>query len=72
MTFAVVGRVASIDGETARVVTIGGPIDASLVLLTAQRQPIEVGDWVIVALGLVLEMISHADATRLVEDQRVA
>ncbi len=70
MCLAEPGRVVSIDGSTARVVTIGGPIDVSLALLGPRLDDVERGDWVVVCAGVVLLVIPDADVSALLDERR--
>ncbi len=55
------GRVLAIDGEIALVDLDGRPRRASLALV----QDVAVGDWVLVATGLVLEILDEAAINEL-------
>lgn len=61
MDFIDPGRVWSIDGSMARITTDQGMTDASLFTMEADRRPVHVGDWVLVVLGLVVDIVDEAD-----------
>lgn len=65
MCFSDPGKVASIADSTARVITRDCVRDASLRLMEAADEPVAVGDWVLVSLGLVVSVIDETDATIL-------
>lgn len=65
MCFSNPAKVCSIDGSTARVITIDGLQDVSMRLMQAADEPVAVGDWVLVSLGLVVSTIAETDATTL-------
>jgi hydrogenase assembly chaperone HypC/HupF len=60
MCFAEPGRVSSIEGSMITVLTSEGPTEASLRLVEAEGQPVVVGDWVLVSLGLVVSVVDEA------------
>jgi hydrogenase assembly chaperone HypC/HupF len=68
MCFTEPGRVGSIDGSTARVTTSEGLRDASLRLIEAEGRSVDVGDWVLVSLGLVVDVVD-ADVGRTLYDE---
>ncbi len=70
MCLAEPGRVLSIDGSTARVATIGGPIEVSLALLGPRFDDVRSGDWVVVSAGLVLLVIPDANLPALLDERR--
>jgi hydrogenase assembly chaperone HypC/HupF len=67
MCFFDPGKVCSIDGSTARVMTNDGLHDVSLRLMEAAGAPVAVavGDWVLVSLGLIVSVVDEAEATTL-------
>lgn len=71
MCFAVPGRVGSIDDGVARVLTEQGTMNASLSLLRARDEAVEVGDWVIVSLGLVIDRVDEARGRALFDEHRI-
>ena len=70
MCFTEPGRVASIDGSMVRVETADGMLDASLRVVEASGRTIGVGYWVLMALGLVVEVVDELEGRRLVEQMR--
>jgi hydrogenase assembly chaperone HypC/HupF len=70
MCFAQPGRVISIDGSIVEVLTDRGNAHASLVVLEAAGESIEVGDWVLLSLGLVLQRVSERDGQALFDELR--
>jgi hydrogenase assembly chaperone HypC/HupF len=57
MCFTDPGRVTAIDGSIAHVLTADGVSEVSLRLIEAAGQPVRVGDWVLVSLGLVVDIV---------------
>ena len=70
MCFAEPGQVVSTDGPMARVATIAGDVDVSLAVLNARGEDVDVGDWVVAALGLALERIAEHEGRRLLGERR--
>lgn len=70
MCFAEPGQVVSTDGPMARVATIAGDVDVSLAVLNARGEDVDVGDWVVAALGLALERIAEDEGRRLLDERR--
>lgn len=70
MCFTEPGRVASIDGSMVRVETADGLMDASLRVVEASGRTVGVGDWVLMSLGLVVEVVDEGEGRRLVEQMR--
>lgn len=68
MCFSDPGKVCSIDATTARVMTDDGLQDVSLRLMEAAGARVEVGDWVLVSLGLVVSVLDAADAEILFDE----
>ena len=68
MCFSDPGRVCSIDGSDARVETSDGLRDVSLRLIEASGEHVEVGDWVLVSLGLVVSVVTEAEAQVLFDE----
>lgn len=62
MCFSDPGKVCSIDGSTARVMTDDGLHDVSLRLMAAAGEPVAAGDWVLVSLGLVVSVVDEEEA----------
>lgn len=62
MCFADPAKVFSIDGSTARVMTDDGLQDVSLRLVEAAGDVVRPGDWVLVALGLIVSVVDDDDA----------
>lgn len=67
MCFTEPGRVASIDGSMVRVDTPDGVVDASLRVIEASGRAVGVGDWVLMSLGLVVEVVDEQEGRRLFE-----
>jgi len=65
MCFADPARVLDVEGDTATVDVDGVTTSAGLSVVRAQGVEIAPGDWVLLALGLVLERISEADGLEL-------
>lgn len=61
MCFCDPGRVFSIDGSMARVATNDGLCDVSLRLIEAAGDRVQIGDWVMLSLGLVVSVVDEAD-----------
>lgn len=67
MCFAEPGQVMSIDGDVATLVDADGVVtSAALSVVRARGVGISPGDWVLVALGLVLERITAAQGAELI------
>ncbi len=71
MCFAEPGQVVSTDGSMARIATGSGEIDTSLAVLNARGERVEVGDWVVAALGLALELVAEDEGHRLLDERRL-
>jgi hydrogenase assembly chaperone HypC/HupF len=65
MCFSDPARVCSIDGATAHVLTTDGMSAVSLRVIEAAGERVEVGDWVLVSLGLVVAVVDPAEAKAL-------
>ncbi len=65
MCFGEPARVITIDGTDATVDTLDGPLEVSLVVLTAQHHTVQPGDWVVVSLGLAIDTLDRAEAADL-------
>ena len=70
MCFSEPGRVLSIDGSMARVDTADGVFDASLRVVEVGRRTVAVGDWVLMSLGLVVDVVDEREGRALVEQMR--
>ena len=70
MCFSEPGRVRSIDGSMVRVETADGVLDASLRVLEVGGRTVAVGDWVLMSLGLVVDVVDDAEGCALVEQMR--
>ena len=57
MCFTDPGQVTAIDGSIARVRTVDGVTEVSLRLVEAGGGQVCVGDWVLVSLGLVVDVV---------------
>jgi hydrogenase assembly chaperone HypC/HupF len=68
MCFSDPARVYSIDGATAHVLTTEGMSEVSLRVIEAAGERVEVGDWVLVSLGLVVAVVDQAEARVLFND----
>ncbi len=62
MCFFDPARVCSTDGTTARVLTTDGIREVSLRVIEAAGERVEVDDWVLVSLGLVVSVVDEAEA----------
>jgi hydrogenase assembly chaperone HypC/HupF len=60
MCFTDPGRVTAIDGSIAHVQTVDGVTEVSLRLLAAAGRQVCVGDWVLMSLGLAVEVVDAA------------
>jgi hydrogenase assembly chaperone HypC/HupF len=60
MCFSDPGRVTAIDGSIAQVQTVDGVSEVSLRLIEATGLHVCVGDWVLVSLGLVVDVVDAA------------
>lgn len=58
-------RIRSIDGTNAIVETIEGMADVSLMIMAAQHRVVRPGDWVVVSIGLVIDMLQPDEAQQL-------
>ncbi len=72
MCFAEPGRVSSVDGSIARVVTGDGICDASLRLVEAEGNVVGVGDWVLIALGLVVGVVDEEEGIARFDEMQLA
>ena len=70
MCFSEPGRITAIDGPMVRVETVDGDVDASLRIMQAAGRCVEVGDWVLMSLGLVIEVVDEVEGRRLLEQLR--
>lgn len=70
MCFAEPGCVRSIDGSMVRVETVHGVVDASIRMMEAGGATVAVGDWVLMSLGLVVDVVDEADGRALMEQMR--
>lgn len=68
MCFSAPGKVCSIDGSTARVMTNDGLHDVSLRLMEAAGEEVDVGEWVLVSLGLIVSLVDQAEARTLFDE----
>ena len=71
MCFTDPGQVTAIDGSIARVRTVDGVIEVSLRLVEAGGGQVCVGDWVLVSLGLVVDVVDAA-AGQMIFDEMFA
>lgn len=62
MCFSDPAKVSSIVGSTVRVIGSDGLQDVSMRLMEAAGEPVEVGDWVLVSLGLVVSVLDESQA----------
>jgi hydrogenase assembly chaperone HypC/HupF len=67
MCFAEPGQVVSVEGDLAEVLVDDVVTSAALSVVRAQDIHLAPGDWVLVALGLVLERVSAAEGAELVD-----
>lgn len=65
MSFADPGQVVRVDGDIAIVVSDGVPVSAALSMVRARGVEVACGDWVLIALGLVLERITADEGLQL-------
>ena len=70
MCFTEPGRVTTIDGSMVRVETADGVLDASLRLVEAGGRAVGVGDWVLMSLGLVVDVVDEDEGSALLEQMR--
>lgn len=70
MCFTEPGRVRSIDGSMVRVETVDGVLDASLRLVEVGGGVVAVGDWVLMSLGLVVDVVDEHEGRALLEQMR--
>jgi hydrogenase assembly chaperone HypC/HupF len=70
MCFTEPGRVCSIDGAMVRVDTADGMVDASLRVVEAGGRTVAVGDWVLMSLGLVVDVVDEREGRALLEQVR--
>jgi hydrogenase assembly chaperone HypC/HupF len=70
MCFSEPGRVRSIDGSMVRVETADGVFDASLRVIAAGGRAIAIGDWVLMSLGLVVEVVDECEGRALLDQMR--
>ena len=70
MCFTEPGRVISLDGSMVRVDTAEGVVDACLRVVEAGGRTVEVGDWVLMSLGLVVDVVDECEGRALVEQMR--
>ncbi len=70
MCFTEPGRVRSIDGSMVRVDTVDGVCDASIRMVEAAGTTVTVGDWVLMSLGLVVDVVDEAEGRALLEQLR--
>ena len=68
MCFSDPGRICSIDGSVARVLTTDGLHDVSLRLVEAAGERVDIGDWVLVSLGLVVSVVEESEAQILFDE----
>lgn len=60
MCFTDPGQVTAIDGSIALVRTVDGSTEVSLRLIEVGGRQVRVGDWVLVSLGLVVDVVDAA------------
>jgi hydrogenase assembly chaperone HypC/HupF len=70
MCFSEPGRVRSIDGSMVRVETADGVFDASLRVIAAGGRAVAIGDWVLMSLGLVVEVVDECEGRALLDQMR--
>jgi len=70
MCFSEPGRVLSIDESMVRVETAEGVFDASLRVVEAGGRTVMVGDWVLMALGLVVDVVDEREGRALLDQMR--
>lgn len=70
MCFTEPGRVTAMNGSMVRVETADGEVDASLRMVEAGGRRVGVGDWVLMSLGLVVEVVDGGAGRQLVEQMR--
>ena len=71
MCFSDPAQVCSTDGATAHVRTTEGIRKVSLRVIEAAGERVEVGDWVLVSLGLVVAVVDEVEATTLFDEMAV-
>ena len=62
MCFGEPGRISTIDGSNATVDTLDGALEVSLMVLRAQHREVRPGDWVLVSLGLAIDLMDQHEA----------
>ncbi len=70
MCFTEPGCVQSIDGSMVRVDTVHGVCDASTRMVEAAGTTVTPGDWVLMSLGLVVDVVDEAEGRALLEQMR--
>jgi len=70
MCFSEPGQVRSIDGSMVGIETADGVFDASLRVVEASGRTVAVGDWVLVTLGLVVDVVDEDEGRALLEQMR--
>ncbi len=70
MCFTEPGHVRSIDGSMVRVDTVDGVVDASLRIVEATGGTVAIGDWVLMALGLVVDVVDEREGRALFDQMR--
>jgi len=68
MCFSDPAQVCSTDGTTAHVRTTEGIREVSLRVIDAAGEHVEVGDWVLISLGLVVAVVDDVEAEALFEE----
>lgn len=68
MCFTDPGQVTAIDGSIAQVQTVDGTSEVSLRLLEAAGRQACVGDWVLVSLGLVVDVVNAAEGKAIFDE----
>jgi hydrogenase expression/formation protein HypC len=70
MCLAVLGCVATVDGEHAVVDVDGRHRRVSLALLMLERQQVTIGDWVLVHTGIAVSVLDPDDAAEALRLRR--
>ena len=65
MCFGEVARVETVDDQTAHVLTANGLRGASLVVLSGEGHQVVPGNWVVISMGLALDIVGESEAREL-------
>ena len=65
MCLGEVGRIESVDDQTAEVLTATGVRQASLVVLNSEGHEVAPGDWIVISMGFALDIVGESEAREL-------